>query len=143
MLTLMQVYRSGGRFLSDAAVGHLGFTGTSIWLDPKVNTHDYSITHTQAHTHTHACSGRNHCIGETIAFARGAIAITQTPTPADSLTPSRSETPPPQNGFYVVILANAVHPSAAIEGGEGIRRVGRQAKHGARLRHTHTWPPLL
>jgi len=25
---------SGGRFMSDKAVGHLGFTGTSVWLDP-------------------------------------------------------------------------------------------------------------
>ena len=25
---------SGGRFMSDQAVGHLGFTGTSVWLDP-------------------------------------------------------------------------------------------------------------
>jgi serine-type D-Ala-D-Ala carboxypeptidase len=25
---------SGGQFMSDQAVGHLGFTGTSVWLDP-------------------------------------------------------------------------------------------------------------
>ena len=25
---------SGGRYLSDASVGHLGFTGTSFWIDP-------------------------------------------------------------------------------------------------------------
>ena len=27
-------YRSGGRHLSPSAVGHLGFTGTSVWVDP-------------------------------------------------------------------------------------------------------------
>jgi CubicO group peptidase (beta-lactamase class C family) len=25
---------SGGQFMSDQAIGHLGFTGTSVWLDP-------------------------------------------------------------------------------------------------------------
>ena len=28
-------YRSGGKHLSRAAVGHTGFTGTSMWLDPS------------------------------------------------------------------------------------------------------------
>ncbi|MFO0705699.1 MAG: serine hydrolase [Nitrospira sp.] len=26
---------SGGRFISEASFGHLGYTGTSIWIDPK------------------------------------------------------------------------------------------------------------
>ena len=26
---------SGGRYLSPASVGHLGFTGTSFWMDPE------------------------------------------------------------------------------------------------------------
>ncbi|MGA2410433.1 MAG: serine hydrolase, partial [Candidatus Binataceae bacterium] len=28
-------YSSSGRHFSQAAVGHLGFTGTSIWIEPE------------------------------------------------------------------------------------------------------------
>ncbi|QDZ23133.1 beta-lactamase [Chloropicon primus] len=37
-------YRSGGRFLSQEAVGHTGFTGTSIWLDPAKNFYVILLT---------------------------------------------------------------------------------------------------
>ena len=35
--------RSTGGFLSDQAVGHLGFTGTSVWMDPGSSVHQMAV----------------------------------------------------------------------------------------------------
>ena len=44
-------YRSGGQFLSDSAVGHTGFTGTSLWLDP-LNAFFVVLLTNSVHPHT-------------------------------------------------------------------------------------------
>ena len=40
----MRVTSSCGRRLSDAAVGHTGFTGTSLWIDPRQNLYVVLLT---------------------------------------------------------------------------------------------------
>ncbi len=65
--TAKGAYRSGGTQLSGEAVGHLGFTGTSMWLDP---THQFFVILLTNSVHPDATSKQ----GDKIRQVRPAVA---------------------------------------------------------------------